>query len=199
MYRIRYTFLIVCLGLSIMGHTAAAVPHRPLIEAAGLSVVEPTVAAPPFTLNDHQGKPLSIQDQRGKVVLMNFWATWCPPCIHEMPMMDQLYRSAQDRPFNLLALNVQESQEDVSAFLKSRDFHFSVLLDPEGTVVWSYKVRGLPSTFLIDCAGNLIGSVTGVLNWTDHPMGALLEALYKDPACHAKPTSNAPVEPDKSS
>lgn len=186
MYRILLTLLIVSLGPGIMGHRAAAMPHRTLIEAAGLSVAEPTAAAPLFTINDHQNKPFNIQGQRGKVVLMNFWATWCPPCIHEMPMMDQLYRSAKDRPFNLLALNMQESREDVVAFLQKRDFQFPVLLDQEGAVAGSYKVRGLPSTFLIDCAGNLVGSVTGVLKWTDHPMHALLEALYKDPACHAQ-------------
>ncbi len=199
MYRLLCTFLLVCLGLSLIGHTAAAMPHTALIEAAGLSVVEPTAATPLFTLNDHQGKPFKIQDQRGKVVLMNFWATWCPPCIHEMPTMDQLYRSAKDRPFNLLAVNMQETQEDVSAFLKKRDFQFAVLLDVEGAVVGSYQVRGLPSTFLIDCSGNLIGSVTGVLKWTDPPMYALLDALYQDPACHMLPTPSDPTTSNKSS
>ncbi len=199
MYRFLCTLFTVCFGLSLMSHAAAAMPHRERLEAAGLSVVEPTAAAPLFTLNDHQGQPFRMQDLRGKVVLMNFWATWCPPCIHEMPMMDQLYRSAKDLPFTLLALNMQESQEDVSAFLQKRDFQFPVLLDQEGAVVASYKVRGLPSTFLIDCAGNLIGSVTGVLKWIDHPMHMLLEALYKDPACHAPPASTTPTKPNKSS
>ncbi len=195
MYRCLYGLLIFCLASHIAGHTAAATPHRALIEAAGLSVVEPAAAAPTFTLNDHEGKPLASQGQRGKVMLINFWATWCPPCVHEMPLMEQLFSSMQGRPFTLWALNLQETPEDVAAFLKTRDFHFPVLLDAEGEVMGRFQVRGLPSTYLLDCAGNLISSVTGVLQWTDSAMQTLLEALYQDAACQAKTASNAPVPP----
>ncbi len=195
MYRILYTLLIVCMGSYILGHTATAMPHRALLEAAGLSVAEPTAAAPAFTLNDHQGKPMAIQDQCGKVVLINFWATWCPPCIHEMPMMEQLFLSMQERPFALWALNMQETPEDVARFLKTRDFHFPVLLDLDGKAVGSYHVKGLPSTYLVDCADNLVGAVTGVLEWTNSAMHTLLEALFQDAACQVKTASNAPVQP----
>ncbi len=109
--------------------------------------------------------------------------------------MDQLFRSMKGRPFSLWALNLQEAQEDVANFLQSRDFHFPVLLDIEGKASGSYNVKGLPSSYLIDCAGNLIGSVTGVLKWTDHAMQALLEALFQEPACQAKTASNAPLQP----
>ena len=190
MYRILYILIIVCVGSHMTGHKATAMPHRALIEAAGFSVVEPAKTAPAFTLNDHQGKPLSIQDQRGKVLLINFWATWCPPCIHEMPLMDQLFLSMKGQPFSLWALNVQEAQDDVVNFLQSRDFHFPVLLDAEGKAIGSYQVKGLPSSYLVDCSGNLIGAITGVLAWTDQAMHTLLEALLKDTACQAKTASN---------
>ncbi|ETW93260.1 MAG: hypothetical protein ETSY1_40015, partial [Candidatus Entotheonella factor] len=88
------------------------------------------------------------------------------------------------------AFNVQETQEDVVKFLQSRNFHFPVLLDLEGKAMGGFQVRGLPSTYLIDCAGNLIGSITGVLQWTDSAMQTLLEALLQDAACHAKTASN---------
>src|SRR5687768_14527588 len=189
MFRTLSILMSVCLWSHIAGHTAAAMPPRALIEAAGLRVVEPVAAAPAFTLNDHQGRPIATQDQRGKVLLINFWATWCPPCIHEMPLMDQLFFSMQARPFALWALNVQQTQEEVCTFLQSRNFHFPVLLDPEGKVVGSYHVQGLPSTYLIDCAGNLVGYLMGVLQWTDHAMQTLLEELFQDPACEAKTTS----------
>lgn len=195
MYRLLYRLIIVCMASHMGSHTAIAMPHRALIAAAGLRVVEPVAAAPVFTLNDHQGKPLITQEQRGKVIMINFWATWCPPCIHEMPMMEQLFLSMQRRPFTLLALNMQETQEDVAKFLQHRDFHFPVLLDLDGMVAGRYQVRGLPSTFLIDCAGHLIGSVTGVLQWTSHAMQTLLEALFEDATCHAKTASNALVQP----
>ncbi len=195
MCRILSILLIVGIVSHFVAHTVAATPHRVLLEAAGLSAVEPAEAAPAFTLNDHEGKPLASQDQRGKVMLINFWATWCLPCIHEMPLMEQLFISMRDRPFTLWALNLQEAQEDVAAFLKTRDFHFPVLLDVEGKVMGNFRVKGLPSTYLIDCAGNLIGSVTGVLQWTDSAMQTLLEALYQDAACQAKTASNTPVQP----
>ena len=193
MFRTLYLLIIACLWSHLAGYPAAAMPHRTLIEAAGFSVVEPVAPAPAFTLNDHQGNPIAAQDQRGKVLLINFWATWCPPCIHEMPLMDQLFLSMKARPFALWALNVQEAQEAVATFLQSRNFHFPVLLDLEGQVVGSYRVQGLPSTYLIDCAGNLIGAITGVLQWTDHAMQTLLEALFQDAACQANTTSHAPT------
>jgi peroxiredoxin len=186
MFRLLYTLLIVCVGSQIASHPAAAMPHRALIEAAGFRVAEPVAAAPAFTLNDHQGKPMAIQNQRGKVILINFWATWCPPCIHEMPLMNQLLSSMKARPFAIWALNVQETQEDVAKFLQSRNFHFPVLLDVDGKAMGGYQARGLPSTYLIDCAGNLIGAITGILKWTDSAMQTLLAALFKDAACQAK-------------
>ncbi|ETW99605.1 MAG: hypothetical protein ETSY2_40610 [Candidatus Entotheonella gemina] len=195
MYRILYILIIVGVGSHLAGQTAAATPHRALLEAAGFSVAEPAETAPAIALDDHQGKPLAIQDQRGKVILINFWATWCPPCIHEMPLMDQLFLNMKGRPFSIWALNVQETQEDVGKFLQSRNFHFPVLLDLEGKAMGNYQVRGLPSTYLIDCAGNLIGSITGVLPWTDHAMQQLLEALFQDAACQAKTASATPVQP----
>ena len=185
MIRILHILLIICVGVWIAGHAAAETPHRALIEAAGFSAVEPE-AAPAFTLNDAQGKPAALQDQRGKVILVNFWATWCPPCIHEMPMMDTLHLSQQKRPFSIWAVNMQETQEDVATFLRSRNFHFPVLLDIDGEAAGKFRLKGLPSTYLIDCAGNLIGSITGALQWTDSAMQTLLDALFQDPSCQAK-------------
>jgi hypothetical protein len=106
--------------------------------------------------------------------------------------MDQLFLRMQGRPFSLWALNMQETQEDVAKFLQSRDFHFPVLLDLEGRVIGRYQAQGLPSTYLIDCAGNLIGTVTGVLKWTAPAMQTLLETLFQDAACHAKTATQTP-------
>ncbi|ETW96297.1 MAG: hypothetical protein ETSY1_27215 [Candidatus Entotheonella factor] len=106
MYRLLYFLIMISVGSHITGLAADAMPHRALLKAAGFSVAEPVKAAPAVTLNDYQGQPLALQDQRGKVILVNFWATWCPPCIHEMPMMDQLFLSMQGHPFSLWAFKL---------------------------------------------------------------------------------------------
>lgn len=180
--------VIILLGLALIGGgfsgTAAyAAPHDALLQAAGLSAVEPSGPAPDFELSDHHGKKIRLYDLRGKVVFINFWATWCPPCIHEMPMMQQLLNSRKQHSFVLLALNLQESREDVAQFIQQKGFQFPALLDSEGRTAASYKVRGLPASYLIDCSGNLLGAVTGVLQWTSAATQSLLDALLKDNAC----------------
>ena len=109
--------------------------------------------------------------------------TASPTC--EMPMMDQLYQSRAKQPFTLLAINMQESAEDVTAFMTKKGFRFSALLDLEGKTMMQYKVLGLPSSYLIDCSGNLLGSVTGVLQWTSDATKTLLDTLLQDKACQA--------------
>jgi peroxiredoxin len=180
--------VIILLGLALIwgeftGSAVHATPHDALLQAAGLSAVEPSGTAPDFELSDHHGNKVRLHDLRGKVVLLNFWATWCPPCIHEMPMMQQLLNSRQQQPFALFALNLQESQEDVAQFMTQKDFQFPALLDSEGRAAASYKVRGLPASYLIDCSGNLLGSVTGVWQWTSEATQTLLDTLLKDKAC----------------
>ena len=181
--------LLIMIESFVANHAAEATPQPALLEAAGLSPVEPVAPAPTFALNDSQGRPMALDQHRGNVILINFWATWCPPCIHEMPLMNDLFLSMQGRPFSLWALNVQETQEDVTQFLKKRDFQFPILLDVDGKGMGRFQAKGLPSSYLIDCTGNLIGAVTGVLKWTDSHMQALLEALFKDAACQAKTAS----------
>jgi len=180
--------VIILLGLALIwgeltGTAVHATPHDALLQAAGLSAVEPSGTAPDFELSDHHGKKIRLHALRGKVVLLNFWATWCPPCIHEMPMMQQLLNSRKQQPFALFALNLQESQEDVAQFMTQKDFQFPALLDSEGRTAARYKVRGLPTSYLIDCSGNLLGSVTGVLQWTSEATQTLLDTLLKDKAC----------------
>jgi thiol-disulfide isomerase/thioredoxin len=162
---------------------AATAPPVDLLQAAGLSPADPPKTAPPLELIDSEGNPVRLQAHRGKVILINFWATWCPPCIHEMPMMEALYIARKDQAFSIWAINMSESQKDVAHFMAQKGFHFPVMLDLEGTATSSYAVQGLPSTYLIDCAGNLLGHVIGILEWTSDATRDLLDALLSDAAC----------------
>ncbi|MEK7214279.1 MAG: TlpA disulfide reductase family protein [Chloroflexota bacterium] len=119
--------------------------------------------APEFTLQSLGGKPVSLSDYRGKTVLVNFWATWCPPCRSEMPDMQ---RVAQDHPDDLvvLAVDLQEAPEPVASFAKQFGLSFPILLDTKGDVSQAFGVQSLPSSFFIDPQGRIASFNIGALN-----------------------------------
>ncbi|MDE8346751.1 MAG: TlpA disulfide reductase family protein, partial [Acidocella sp.] len=122
-----------------------------------LTVLSPRKPAPNFTLNGVLGKTYSLSQYRGKVVLVNFWATWCPPCRAEMPSIEKLYSSIAGAPFEVLALDQSEDQTTVFAYLGELDPMptFPVLLDQNGSVADAFKVEGIPTTYLVDKAGKI--------------------------------------------
>ena len=109
--------------------------------------------APKFQLPNLDGQSVSLSDLRGKPLLVNFWASWCQPCIYEMPFMQEIYQEWSDRGLVLLAINVGESPSQVRGFMESQDFSFPVLLDVKGNAAARYNVRGIPATFIIDKDG----------------------------------------------
>jgi peroxiredoxin len=159
-----------------------------LLQAIGLTAANPETVATDFALPNAQGQIVRLHELRGQVVFVNFWATWCLPCIHEMPMMEQLYQTFKQQPMTIVAVNLQQSREDVARFMESKQLHFPALLDHEGTVTERYQVSGLPTTHLIDCAGNVIGHTIGVLQWAHAAMPTLVSTLLKDAAC-TQPTT----------
>jgi peroxiredoxin len=108
-----------------------------------------------FTLNDLQGKPWHLQDLRGKVVLVNFWATWCPPCRKEMPDLDALYNRFKDQGFVVLAISDEEATK-VSPFIEQRKISYPVLLDPGRKVNDLFQVEGIPKSFVYDRSGKMV-------------------------------------------
>ncbi|QEK13349.1 redoxin domain-containing protein [Crassaminicella thermophila] len=111
--------------------------------------------APDFTLENLQGESVSLSDFRGKNVLVNFWATWCPYCVKEMPDLNKLYIENKENDFVVLAVDVGESKEDVEKYLEGKSYEFPVLLDKDGSISIKYMVRGLPTSFMIDKEGNI--------------------------------------------
>jgi peroxiredoxin len=175
---------IVIMGLCLLwGQSVRADSLAPLIQAAGLQAVDEPQPAADFQLPDLHGRQLRLQDQRGKVVLLNFWATWCPPCVHEMPLLDQLYQGLRQRPFVMWAVAMQEDRDKVAPFIDKHQFQFTVLPDGAGTVSARYKLRGLPTTYLLDCRGYTVGWAVGPREWTGDAVQTLLAALLSDPSC----------------
>jgi len=123
-------------------------------------------AAPEFTLTDLDGNPVSLSDYAGAPVLVNFWATWCPPCRSELPLI-QAYQDKYEGDFVVLALSGGETAQDVQAFIDAQGYTFVVLLDSEFAVAEQYGVRGFPTSFFIDADGAIqqthIGELTEVM------------------------------------
>jgi thiol-disulfide isomerase/thioredoxin len=133
-----------------------------------------------LSLRDLTDREHSLSDYRGKVVLVNFWASWCPPCIYEMPMLVRLKQQLADRPFVILALNVGEKKYRVRKFVKLINFDPQVLLDTSSDTFNQWGVKTLPTSFLLGADGRIRYKVRGDPGWTDKNTLALIEKLLSD-------------------
>jgi thiol-disulfide isomerase/thioredoxin len=132
----------------------------------GLISIAEKPDAPDLTLADMAGKRITLSSLKGKIVLLNFWATWCPPCREEMPTLETLYQSFRSRSdFVLLAVDSSEKKDVVTDFLKKTPYSFSVLLDEDGAVSYHYSISAIPTTFLIDAQGKIIAGTRGAFQW----------------------------------
>ena len=130
-----------------------------------LELPKTPTAAPEFELKNPAGKQLSLRDLRGKVVFLNFWATWCPPCIEEMPAMERLHQELQKDGLVILAVNFQESAERVKEFFAKHNFTFTALLDRDGKVSELYQAWALPVSVIINKRGELAARAMGSKDW----------------------------------
>ena len=119
--------------------------------------------APEITLTDLQGREVHLSDFRGKVVLLNFWATWCKPCKEEMPAMEASYAKLRDKGFVVLAINELEDTERVADHIRTHHHTFPVVMDHSNKVANLYGVVGLPASFLIDPQGIVRERISGSL------------------------------------
>jgi peroxiredoxin len=123
------------------------------------------VVAPPFDLLDPQGKHHQLKDYRGRVVIVNFWASWCVPCRRELPSMNRAWAKLKPKGVVMLAINLGEEVEAVQAFLKDFPIDFPVLLDRQGRTSQEWRVRGLPTTFVLNPQGEIAYREIGEREW----------------------------------
>ena len=136
--------------------------------------------APDFQLEDLKGNKVSLSNLRGKVVLVNFWATWCPPCIEEMPSMERLNEVMANDDFVMLAINTEESGRSVvPAFLEKTPYTFPILYDDEGVVQKRYGVFKFPESFIVGKDGAVVEKVIGPLDWSSVKTITYLKNLTK--------------------
>ena len=138
----------------------------------------PTVA-PSFVLPDLSGKVVRMDELRGKVVLLNLWATWCPPCVEEMPTLQTLSKKMAGRDFVLLAVSQDEQPKQVAPWIEQRGFTFPVLLDERGVVGADLGITGYPETFVIDRQGKIVHHHVGYRDWSEPAMVAALRKLLE--------------------
>ncbi len=136
--------------------------------------------APDFQLEDTKGNKVSLSDLRGKVVMVNLWATWCPPCIEEMPSMERLHEVMAGDDFVMLAINTEQNGRTVvPEFLQKTPYTFPILYDDEGVVQKLYGVYKFPESFIVGKDGKVVEKIIGPLDWSSLKTITYLKGLTK--------------------
>ena len=168
-----------------------------LFRKAGISKINQGAAAD-FALRDVSGATVTLSGYQGNLVFLNFWATWCGPCREEMPSMERLYRQIGGRGLVMLAVNEKESVAQVATFMRSHGLSFPALLDVDGKVSSAYRVWGLPTTYLIDGSGRIIGMKSGPRDWASREVVDAVRRLVGEGSNSTGVTGSllaGPVEP----
>jgi len=149
---------------------------------ARLSIERPEkiIQAPDFSLEDLSGKRLSLKDLKGKVVFLNFWATWCVPCRQEMPFMEALHREFKDRGLEVVAVNFREDRKTAQKFFAELGLTFRALLDLDGGVSNEYGAWSLPLTYVINRKGEFVGKTIGDRRWYSEDARAFFRELLQE-------------------
>jgi peroxiredoxin len=159
-----FSVLILAIGFWLIFFQS----HRPPVNfqlRGGPKIGE---AAPDFLLSNLDGNLVHLGHGRGKVIFLNFWATWCPPCKEEMPSMESLYQKLKDQPFEMLAVSIdEEGRESVQPFMEKYSLTFSALLDRDKKIAALYGITGIPETFIMNKRGLIDAKIIGPQNWTE--------------------------------
>lgn len=148
---------------------------------AMIQLIKDKKGAPNFCLEDLNGKKVYLKNFKGKVVFVNFWATWCGPCKEEMPSMESLYKQFKEREFVVLAVSVDYAgAKPVKEFMEKHQYTFPVLLDPKLNVLDLYEAKEIPVTFIIDKKGRMVGKAIGPRNWKSSEILSLVDQLLKE-------------------
>ena len=165
---------LICLAAMVITVVAGCSKERPMpLPKEGSS-------APDFTVKDLSGRDVRLSDLRGKVVLVNFWATWCPPCRGEIPSMMKLNSAMAGKPFQMLAISIDEGGKDaVQGFFRESGASLPALLDTDQKVSKLYGTTGVPETFVVDKKGVILKKVVGAMEWNDPQVIQFLDDVMK--------------------
>jgi peroxiredoxin len=172
-----------CIALASMlaPVVASQLPVTSLVESLSLSPYPHGMKPPEFNGQMVEGPTVSLASLRGRVVLLNFWASWCRDCRSEMPMFEQLRRDFAAQGLTILGVNVREGTRTIRRYAEELDLTFPLVLDPKGKITASYGVIGLPTTFLIGRDGRPVALAIGPRQWDAAPARALIQTLLSEP------------------
>lgn len=176
---LRRSLVTVTASLVIATHGLPFATAQSKIDYKVVPILQPMKGAastPEFALATPEGKKISLKEFRGKLVLLNFWASWCAPCREEMPAMEKLYQEFKDKNFTVLAIAVKDSKTDAVNFVKEHKLTYPIALDPEAKIGQEYGAWGLPATYLIGPKGEALARGWGPADWH----GAAARKLIKD-------------------
>jgi thiol-disulfide isomerase/thioredoxin len=156
-----------------------------LFSSMSVIKVPPTKDPVRINLKDLNGNNISLSDFNGKIVFLNFWTTWCPTCRIEMPSMEKLQQKFKNKDFAMVTINLQESASQVKAFFEEFKLTFTALLDSNGEVGASFGIRAIPTTYILDKTGRIIGLANGPREWDSKEAIALFENLIDNDAVAA--------------
>jgi peroxiredoxin len=166
LFMARFHFLILLLLLS-----------SAFAAQAGLSETDEPMDAPQLELRDEDGKVHRLESYRGRVLVVNFWASWCTPCVRELPSLNRLRKAFGDQPFEILGVNVAEPPNRLKRFFKRQPIDFPVLYDRESEAFYAWNVKGLPTSFVIDGEGRIRYLVPGAMEWDNTETIGIIESL----------------------
>jgi peroxiredoxin len=175
MKRLIYIMLIVLLGTTVYGATI-----QDKLMNLGIALPQNKVEAIDFELEDLNGETRSLSSYRGKVVFLNFWATWCGPCRIEMPSMQRVYNELKDEGFEIVAVDLREDKKVVKKFIKEYELTFPVLLDKTGKVGGIYGTRSIPTTYIIDRDGFIVGRTIGAREWDTEEIETVFREILEN-------------------
>ena len=161
------------------GHHAEQAPNLDPFEKAGVTELKEGQRGPAFRLPLLTGGDATLDAWKGKVVILNFWATWCTPCTIEMPALEALWREYRDRGLVVVGVSVDRGAPRplIEPYLKHLGLTFPILLDPQMETANAWRVPGVPATFLIHPGGEVVGMAIGIREWNSREMKTLLERM----------------------
>lgn len=175
--RLFLAYLVFAFTVSISWMPARAQSKIDYKVIPNLEAMKEKMLTPDFSVPSAEGKKISLKDFRGKIVFLNFWASWCEPCREEMPAMERLYQEFKDKNFVVFAVNVKDRKQDAIDFVRELKLSYPVAIDPEGQVGLLYGAWGLPTTYLIGPKGEGLARAWGPAEWYSPAARKLIKEL----------------------